>query len=60
MALAEVAEYLRVDRRKAYRITNRPGFPEPYARLALGRVWLAADVEAWAAEHWPMTPPATS
>jgi hypothetical protein len=53
MGVGEIAEYLRVDRHKAYRITNRPGFPEPCAWLTLGRVWQAADVRAWAAEHWP-------
>ena len=52
MGLGEVALTLTVTPRKARRITNRPGFPEPYAWLDLGRVWRAAEVRAWAAEHW--------
>ena len=26
-------------------------FPEPVAELSAGKVWLAEDVEAWAARH---------
>lgn len=51
MGLGEVAIALGVTPKVAYRITNRPGFPRPCAWLSLGRVWRAAEVRAWAAEH---------
>ena len=29
------------------------GFPDPQAELAMGKAWLAADVEAWIKEYRP-------
>jgi prophage regulatory protein len=40
-----------VSRQRAYQLTLRPGFPEPVAVLAQGKVWLGAEVEAWAAAN---------
>ena len=37
-----------VSRQRVYQITSGEGFPRPVADLAQGKVWLAADVEAWA------------
>ncbi|WP_250006440.1 AlpA family transcriptional regulator [Actinoplanes sp. M2I2] len=55
---AEIAERLGVHRSKAYRLTLRPDFPEPAARLSTGDVWRIDAVENWAAEHWsPDGPP---
>jgi prophage regulatory protein len=36
-----------VSRQRVYQLTSRPDFPEPVADLAQGKVWLAADVDAW-------------
>jgi prophage regulatory protein len=36
-----------VSRQRVYQITTRKGFPDPVATLAMGRVWLAEDVERW-------------
>jgi prophage regulatory protein len=40
-----------VSRQRTYQITQRRGFPEPLAKLDMGYVWLAEDVEAWIAEN---------
>ncbi|MFF5214304.1 hypothetical protein [Micromonospora sp. NPDC000442] len=32
---------------------QHPGFPEPIAVLAMGKVWRKADVQAWIREHRP-------
>jgi len=47
VGLAEVAELLDVSKRTATRYTARPDFPEPAAELAMGPIWLRADVERW-------------
>jgi prophage regulatory protein len=38
-----------VSRQRVYQLTSRDDFPPPVADLAQGKVWLAADVEAWIA-----------
>ena len=43
--LAEVAGLARVSRSRAGQITAHPDFPEPVQRLAMGPVWLEADVQ---------------
>ena len=40
-------------RHRVYQITSRADFPAPVADLVQGKVWLTADVEAWAAVHRP-------
>lgn len=42
--LAERAGKPEVSRSYAASVTARPGFPEPVQRLAMGPVWLEADV----------------
>lgn len=54
MGAAEIAKRLGgLSRERVYQITQRRNFPEPYAKLTMGFVWLATDVEAWVAEHRP-------
>ena len=36
-----------ISRQRVYQITQRRDFPEPVAKLEMGNVWLAEDVEAW-------------
>jgi prophage regulatory protein len=40
-----------VSRQRAYQLTSRADFPKPVADLAQGKVWLAADVDAWMSVH---------
>jgi predicted DNA-binding transcriptional regulator AlpA len=42
--LAEVAKLAGVSRNHALRLTKRPGFPEPVQHLAMGPVYVEADV----------------
>lgn len=42
-----------ISRQRTYQITEKPTFPQPLAELAQGKVWAAADVEAWIAERRP-------
>lgn len=55
MGTAEIAERLGVTPARVNQLTDsvRRGFPRPLARLKMGQVWLAQDVEAWIAEHRP-------
>ncbi|MDG4767358.1 DNA-binding protein [Solwaraspora sp. WMMD406] len=48
MALTEVADCLGVSRQRAAILVDRPDFPAPIATLTVGRIWLAADVRAYA------------
>lgn len=38
-----------ISRQRVDQLTRRPHFPAPVAELGQGRVWLAEDVERWAA-----------
>jgi prophage regulatory protein len=38
-----------ISRQRVYQLTSRADFPAPIADLAQGKVWVAADVEAWIA-----------
>jgi prophage regulatory protein len=38
---------------RVYQITSRPDFPEPVADLAQGKVWLAAEAQAWRSRPRP-------
>jgi len=42
-----------ISRQRTYQITGRRDFPKPVAVLEAGKVWDAADVEAWIADHRP-------
>jgi predicted DNA-binding transcriptional regulator AlpA len=52
--LSEVAQMLGVTTRTVQRYMERPDFPEPVERLATGRVWARADIEAWGRENLPL------
>jgi hypothetical protein len=55
MGTAEIADRLGVTPARVHQITDsrKLGFPAPLARLRMGQVWLAEDVEAWIREHRP-------
>ncbi|MEK6275529.1 MAG: hypothetical protein AABM30_09345 [Actinomycetota bacterium] len=52
--VSEIAEMLGVQRRAAARYVEREDFPEPFERLARGRVWRRDEVEAWGRENLPL------
>jgi hypothetical protein len=55
MGTAEIADRLGVTSARVNQITDsrKLSFPAPLARLRMGQVWLAADVEAWIRTHRP-------
>lgn len=55
MGAAEIAARLNLSRQRVTQLTNRPDWPRPYDRLAVGRVWATADVEAWIAANRPVS-----
>lgn len=50
MGVAEIAELLGVSRQRVTQLAKVGGFPVPYDSLAMGPVWLKADIEKWARE----------
>jgi prophage regulatory protein len=52
--VSEIAEMLGVTRATAARYVERDDFPEPYERLARGRVWRRDEVDAWGREKLPL------
>jgi predicted DNA-binding transcriptional regulator AlpA len=48
---AEIRAMLGVSKQRVYQITTKKGFPDPVAVLAMGKVWLAEDVEKWIARN---------
>lgn len=48
MSGPEIATLFGVSRQRAHVLTQSKSFPEPVQNLAIGAVWLADDVEAWA------------
>ncbi|BEL04462.1 hypothetical protein Q0Z83_026530 [Actinoplanes sichuanensis] len=50
---AEIQKILKIRRRRVYQVTKRSGFPEPAAVLASGKVWVTAEVIAWARINRP-------
>lgn len=50
MSTPEIAELLGVSRQRVDQLSRSKGFPAPAAELAVGRVWLRQDIEAWARE----------
>lgn len=50
-SIHEIGILLNLSRSRVGYLTDRPGFPEPIAMLARGRVWKPADVLDWAEEH---------
>ncbi|WP_083971556.1 hypothetical protein [Actinoplanes awajinensis] len=53
MGAAEIGKRLRLSKQRTYVIVGRKGFPDPQAELAMGKVWLAEDVESWISENRP-------
>jgi prophage regulatory protein len=55
MGTAEIADRLGVTPARVNQITDskKLAFPAPLARLRMGQVWRADDVEAWIREHRP-------
>ena len=49
----DIAKRLRMSRQRVQQIAAEPDFPEPLQTLAMGRVWLESDVEAWLRGHRP-------
>lgn len=47
---------LGVSRQQVHRLAARPDFPEPAARLQVGRIWLLDEIEAWAQKHGDRRP----
>jgi prophage regulatory protein len=54
LGFAEIIETLGVSRRTAHKYVSRTDFPSPVEHLARGRLWLRADVEAWARQNLPL------
>lgn len=59
MGQSEIATRLGVTGTRVGQLTHDPDFPLPLAHLRAGKVWLADDIEAWAAEHRPTADPDT-
>lgn len=54
MGQQEIRARLGYSRQHVGVIINSKGFPDPAVDyLAMGRIWLAEDIEAWIAEHRP-------
>ena len=53
MGQQEIRDRLGYTRGHTWVIIGRKGFPEPVYTLAMGRIWLAEDVEKWIAENRP-------
>ncbi|MEV6343108.1 DNA-binding protein [Actinoplanes sp. NPDC051851] len=51
MGVQEIARRLAVTRQRVQQLTERADWPDPVDELAMGRVWLASDIEAWIAER---------
>ena len=51
---AEIARLLGdLSRQRVQQLVRTDGFPEPVARLDMGKVWWRADVERWAETNRP-------
>lgn len=44
----EIGRMLGISRQRVQQLAAEPGFPEPAAVLAMGKVWREGDVIAWA------------
>jgi predicted DNA-binding transcriptional regulator AlpA len=47
MGAGEIAKRLGLSRQRVQQLAERDDWPEPFDELAMGRVWLIADIEAW-------------
>jgi len=48
---AEIGAMLGVSRQRVQQLIGGDDFPKPLAALAMGKVWLGHDIEAWAERH---------
>jgi prophage regulatory protein len=53
MGQQEIRDRLGYSRQHTATLLNTKGFPDPAYELAMGRIWLAADVEAWITANRP-------
>jgi hypothetical protein len=53
MGTKEIQRRLCLSRQRIQQLAEQPDFPTPYAELAMGRIWLADDIEAWIRVHRP-------
>lgn len=53
MGADEIGKRLGVGRSRVQQLINRKGFPDPFDELAMGKVWLTADVESWIRANRP-------
>jgi predicted DNA-binding transcriptional regulator AlpA len=53
MGVKEIQKRLRLSRQRIQQLAEQPDFPAPYDELAMGRIWLARDIEAWIRAHRP-------
>jgi predicted DNA-binding transcriptional regulator AlpA len=52
VSVTEIAELLGISRQRVNQLIDTyDDFPEPEARLAIGRVWRREEIEAWAECH---------
>lgn len=57
MGAAEIGKLLGgVSRQRVQQLVSRADFPKPARELAMGKIWLTADVYAWIREHRPEIP----
>ncbi|GIF14136.1 hypothetical protein Ate01nite_41680 [Actinoplanes teichomyceticus] len=47
MGAGEIAKRLGLSRQRVQQLAERDDWPEPFDELAMGRVWLISDIEAW-------------
>jgi predicted GIY-YIG superfamily endonuclease/predicted DNA-binding transcriptional regulator AlpA len=53
MGQIEIQKRLNYSRQWTHSVVKSKGFPDPAYKLAIGRVWLAEDIERWIAENRP-------
>ena len=53
VSLGEIRRRLGISRQRADQLSRRAGWPAPYAKLSIGRVWLSRDIEDWIKRNRP-------
>jgi prophage regulatory protein len=53
MGQQEIRDRLGYSRQHTWILIGQKGFPDPAYVLAMGRIWLAEDVEEWIRERRP-------
>jgi prophage regulatory protein len=53
MGVKEIQQRLRLSRQRVQQLAERSDFPKPCDELAMGRIWLAQDIEAWISVYRP-------